>query len=419
MENKGFTLIELLAVITILAIIALITSPIIIDTIEESKKSSALRSAELYVDAIDSALASKNLNGDFYIENGWYTINKEGNICTNEECTDFITIKAKNKPTSGKIYIEKSKAADVEYLKIQNYNINKNDKGKFVIADENSNESSIVTIGNCTLDGNLDYNVQVTCNGDKFHVVAYDDNTVTLFSDKNITTNLSNPEQVDAGSNSITFSEEIYWMGNCTYYETSGASCGEQNSNYPTNYIYDSNSNLYPYVEAYKAKLIDAGISVQSARIPINSDTIHMEKIQLNANQNAYYIGAVNNIPSAAISAKVNEINAMSESEFREYALQYEIIQEYSMFFDFTKEEQAKFLILIENSTPEQIQQAKSLLYGYPTWVNSGTYWFGESFNEMVYTLNQIDSTSGEISSVDFNSNNWNIGIRPVIIINR
>ena len=35
--NKGFTLIELLAVIVILAIIALIATPIIINIIEDSK----------------------------------------------------------------------------------------------------------------------------------------------------------------------------------------------------------------------------------------------------------------------------------------------------------------------------------------------------------------------------------------------
>ena len=38
MNKKGFTLIELLAVIVILAIIALITAPIILGVIENAKK---------------------------------------------------------------------------------------------------------------------------------------------------------------------------------------------------------------------------------------------------------------------------------------------------------------------------------------------------------------------------------------------
>ncbi len=50
--NKGFTLIELLAVIVILAIIALIATPIALDIIDDIKKSSIKRSSELYMDGV-------------------------------------------------------------------------------------------------------------------------------------------------------------------------------------------------------------------------------------------------------------------------------------------------------------------------------------------------------------------------------
>ena len=46
MRNKGFTLIELLAVIVILAIIALIATPIILGIIKDTKKEADKRSAE-------------------------------------------------------------------------------------------------------------------------------------------------------------------------------------------------------------------------------------------------------------------------------------------------------------------------------------------------------------------------------------
>ena len=46
MKNKGFTLIELLAVIVILAIIALIATPVILNIIEDARKSAAERSME-------------------------------------------------------------------------------------------------------------------------------------------------------------------------------------------------------------------------------------------------------------------------------------------------------------------------------------------------------------------------------------
>ena len=63
--NKGFTLIELLAVIVILAIIALIATPIILGIIKDSKEESNKRSAELYIDAVEQAIVRKNLNGKF------------------------------------------------------------------------------------------------------------------------------------------------------------------------------------------------------------------------------------------------------------------------------------------------------------------------------------------------------------------
>lgn len=47
MRNKGFTLIELLAVIVILAIIALIATPIILGIINDARKQSKQRTAEL------------------------------------------------------------------------------------------------------------------------------------------------------------------------------------------------------------------------------------------------------------------------------------------------------------------------------------------------------------------------------------
>ena len=62
MKEKGFTLIELLAVIVILAIIALIATPIILGIISDSKKQSEQRSIELYGKAVQNAVAQAQLN---------------------------------------------------------------------------------------------------------------------------------------------------------------------------------------------------------------------------------------------------------------------------------------------------------------------------------------------------------------------
>ena len=58
-NKKGFTLIELLAVIVILAIIALISTPIILGIIDSSKKSALRSSAYGLIDAAEVYYAGK------------------------------------------------------------------------------------------------------------------------------------------------------------------------------------------------------------------------------------------------------------------------------------------------------------------------------------------------------------------------
>ena len=59
--KKGFTLIELLAVIVILAIIALIATPIILGIINDAREESNERSVELYASAIRNGIAAYQL----------------------------------------------------------------------------------------------------------------------------------------------------------------------------------------------------------------------------------------------------------------------------------------------------------------------------------------------------------------------
>ena len=57
MKNKGFTLIELLAVIVILAIIALIATPVILGIINDARESAKLNSAQYILDGVSKAYA--------------------------------------------------------------------------------------------------------------------------------------------------------------------------------------------------------------------------------------------------------------------------------------------------------------------------------------------------------------------------
>ncbi len=63
MKNKGFTLIELLAVIVILAIIALIATPIILGIINDAREQAKKRSAELVYTGIEYAYTEALYSG--------------------------------------------------------------------------------------------------------------------------------------------------------------------------------------------------------------------------------------------------------------------------------------------------------------------------------------------------------------------
>ena len=111
MKRKGFTLIELLAVIVVLAIIALIATPIVMNTIEKSKKGAAERTADSYVRAVETDIATS------YVVDGFY-----GEVTTTipvEALNEFIEIKG-DKPTSGWLDVEQGVVTDYE-LEIGDY----------------------------------------------------------------------------------------------------------------------------------------------------------------------------------------------------------------------------------------------------------------------------------------------------------
>ena len=63
-KKKGFTLVELLAVIVILAIIALIATPIILNVISDAKKQAALESFKGYIDGAEKAIVLNELEDE-------------------------------------------------------------------------------------------------------------------------------------------------------------------------------------------------------------------------------------------------------------------------------------------------------------------------------------------------------------------
>ena len=86
MKRKGFTLIELLAVIVVLAIIALIATPIVMNVIKNAQMGAAERSADNYVKAVETLIATEKLDGNS-IADGSYTITSTGKLTIDGKAT--------------------------------------------------------------------------------------------------------------------------------------------------------------------------------------------------------------------------------------------------------------------------------------------------------------------------------------------
>lgn len=109
--RKGFTLIELLAVIVILAVIAVISTPIIIGVIDNAKKSSYLDSAYGILDSINNFIIKEEMNGTlsntYQIDLATNTLNYSG-----------------KQPSSGTLLVDKNKNTSIT-LQYENYCIEK------------------------------------------------------------------------------------------------------------------------------------------------------------------------------------------------------------------------------------------------------------------------------------------------------
>ena len=144
MKKKGFTLIELLAVIVVLAIIALIATPIVMNTIKSAKKGAAERSADSYIGAVETAIATAKLDGKD-IPDGTYQIDGEGNLTGTGLPNGKLTIDMKgNKPKSGTITIKNGQVTNDSKMTVGDYEVAYNEDNKKYEATEKRNTSTEV-----------------------------------------------------------------------------------------------------------------------------------------------------------------------------------------------------------------------------------------------------------------------------------
>ena len=124
-KNKGFTLVELLAVIVILAIIALIATPIILNVINDAKKQAAKDSFYGYMDAIEKAIiineVEKKVDFPSPDSNGCYNL---------KELNEKVNIKG-TKPKiadAAKVCLKEGTVTSLTGVEVDDFTFNYEDK---------------------------------------------------------------------------------------------------------------------------------------------------------------------------------------------------------------------------------------------------------------------------------------------------
>ena len=156
-NKKGFTLIELLAVIVVLAIIALIATPIVMNTIKNAKKGAAERTADNYIKQVETAVAEAKLENKS-VPNGTYDIDGNGNLTGAGLPDGKLEINMSgNKPTSGKVTISNGGVSKEETtMTVGDYDVKYNqEKNKYEAINEGGASSTTVVYRWSTVDTDI------------------------------------------------------------------------------------------------------------------------------------------------------------------------------------------------------------------------------------------------------------------------
>ena len=214
-NKKGFTLIELLAVIVVLAIIALIATPIVMNTIKNAKKGSAERGADNYIKQVETAIATSKLDGKD-VADGTYTIDENGNLTGTGLPDGKLTIEMNGeKPKSGSIVIKNGQVTTDSSMTIGDYTVSYNPTNKKYEATEKSNTVTKLCTKKDGVDlNNLTYGNEFICElGDNdaktFFVLETSGDNVSLIMNSNIDSNgkaITSSDATDKGH--VAWSED-------------------------------------------------------------------------------------------------------------------------------------------------------------------------------------------------------------------
>lgn len=253
--KKGFTLIELLAVIIILGIIALITTPMILDIIETSKMKSAKSSALGYIDTLEKQITVNELTTD--------SQKIKDNIYDNfQELSETYGVNVKGTiPTTGWIKIKNNQVVDYSLL-IDEYVVNSDGT---TIKNGQINEKPIRTY----YVGDL-----VSIENENFYVINDNDNVLTLIAKYNLNVGSNKSETDPEGLQSEsatgwTKTGKNPWLGTVGFSEVGGMTPGEIDINRYEGEVKTALNN-------YKELLEKTGINIKNIRLITSPELIKL-----------------------------------------------------------------------------------------------------------------------------------------------
>ena len=272
MRKNGFTLIELLAVIVILAIIALIATPIILGIINDARRESQERSIELYASAVKNGIAFSQLSTGKAVKPGTYSSSTLPFAVEYDGDVNCSTIEIYE---DGTIFVEGCTVNEetVEYA-----------YGK------NKGNGKPCTLEDLDKDGKASLSDIVTCGTESFYVMTNENEEITMLSmynlyvgnvstwDENWNYELTpiekptNKQKKQAkGWYEAEWNKSVYYgvvaFSSEDYWDPNGELSFEED--YPM-WVYDENSNLYQYISEYE-RILKEEMKVSSAKATVIS----------------------------------------------------------------------------------------------------------------------------------------------------
>lgn len=242
-KTKGFTLIELLAILVILGVIAVITIPIILNVVENSKRGAIGDSAYGYKSAVDKYYLSKLSDNSEFKLNGIYSV-------SNGELNGEVVPLNGRKPSAG-LLVYTNNILKKGCLQFEEYRVTFEDGG--VVSTEKG-ECTFVTFVDSDNNGSISLGDSVKIENDEFYVIAAPANgEVKLLAKYNL---VSNSRQGNSSDMNVVYSNssDSYWWD----YTNDRPYDMYPRDSYGQSYIYttDTQNEAYAYLNNYKSYLI-------------------------------------------------------------------------------------------------------------------------------------------------------------------